>query len=189
VEAAAVMQTVDAGSITFSDTAADSRSFHLRDPGLGAAVVYGVDLRAGLRVTGPFYAGVTTRFAFGSLSQRSTAMANGVSVDLGDALGVVEGGAFVGLTMPLSFRARLRIEMATGLEDRGLLSIGGIACAQTSCAPDSPVLFVEPHVIVDLWLGPSLSLGPFAGDDVVHPSSALLGVMASWHWQGFDGRR
>lgn len=188
VEAAAVMQTVDAGSVTFSDTAADSRSFHLHSPALGAAVVYGVDLRAGLRVAGPLYGGVTTRLAFGGLSQRTTAVANGVRVDLGDALGVVEGGAFVGWMRPLSFRARLRIEIATGILDRGLLSISGIACAQTPCGPDSPVLFVEPHVIVDLWLGRSWSLSPFAGDDVVHPSSALLGVMTSWHWQRFDGR-
>jgi hypothetical protein len=189
VEVAAVMQTVDAGSATFSDTAADSHAFHLHNPSLGAAVAYGVDLRAGLRVAGPFYAGLTTRFAFGSLPERATAVADGVRVDLGSVLGVVAIGGLVGFAQPLSSRVRVRIEAAVGFEDLGLLAIGGIACAAGPCGPDSPRAFVEPHVVMDLWLGPSWSVSPFAGDDVLHPSNVTLGIMSSWHWQAFDGRR
>jgi hypothetical protein len=188
VEVAAVMQTVDAGSTTFSDTAADSRSFSLHNPSLGAAVVYGIDLRAGLRVAGPFYAGLTTRFAFGGLTERTTAVADGVRVDLGRVLGAVAIGGLFGIAQPLSSRVRVRIEAAVGFEDLGLLAIGGIACSQGPCGPDSPHAFVEPHVVMDFWLGPSWSVSPFAGDDVLHPSSVTLGIMSSWHWQGFDGR-
>ncbi len=188
VEVAAIMQTVDAGSATFTDTAADSHVFRLHDPSLDASVVYGVDLRVGFRVAGPFYAGLTTRFAFGSLPERATAVADGVRVDLGGVLGAVAVGGLVGLAHPLSSRVRVRIEAAVGFEDLGLLAIGGIACA-TPCGPDSPRAFVEPHVVVDLWLGPSWSVSPFAGDDVLHPSNVTLGIMSSWHWQAFDGRR
>jgi hypothetical protein len=189
VDVAAIMQTVDAGSTTFSDTAADSHSFSLHNPSLGAAVVYGLDLRAGLRVAGPFYLGLTTRFAFGGLTERTTALADGMRVDLGRVLGVVAIGGLFGFAQPLSSRVRVRIEAAIGFEDVGLLAIGGIACSEGPCGPDSPRAFVEPHVVMDLTLGPSWSLSPFAGDDVLHPSSVTLGVMSSWHWQGFDGRR
>jgi hypothetical protein len=187
VEVGAIMQTVDAGATTFSDTAAGSRSFSLHSPSLGAAIVYGLDLRAGLRVAGPFYAGLTTRFAFGGLPERTTAVADGVRVDLGGVLGAVAIGALFGFAQPLSSRVRLRIEAAAGFEDLGLLDIGGIACSASPCGPDSPRAFVEPHLVMDLWLGRSWSIAPFAGDDVLHPSSVTLGVMTSWHWQGFDG--
>jgi uncharacterized membrane protein (Fun14 family) len=189
VEAAAVMQTLDAGSTTFSGTAADSHSFSLHNRSLGAAVVYGVDLRAGLRVAGPFYVGVATRFAFGGLSERTTAVADGVRVDLGGVLGAVAIGGLVGFARPLSSRVRVRLEAAVGVEDLGLLAIGGIACSASPCGPDSLRAFVEPHVVMDLWLGRSWSVSPFAGDDVLHLSSVTLGVMSSWHWQAFDGLR
>lgn len=189
VELAAVMQTVDAGSATFSDTAADSHVFHLHNPSLGAAAVYGIDLRAGLRVAGPFYVGLTTRFAFGSLPERATAVADGVRVDLGSVLGVVAVGGLVGFAHPLSSRVRLRLEAAVGFEDLGLLAVGGIACAESPCGPDSPRAFVEPHVVMNIWLGPSWSVSPFAGDDVLHPTNAALGILWSWHWKAFDGRR
>jgi hypothetical protein len=190
VQVAAVMQTVDAGSTTFSSTGADSRSFSLHNAALGTVAVYGVDLGLGFRVAGPFYAGLTTRFAFGSLPERTTAVtAEGVRVDLGDALGAVAIGGYLGLAQPLSRRARLRIEAAAGFEDIGLLAIGGIACSQeSSCSPDAQRAWVEPHVVLDFWLNPSWSVSPFAGDDVLHPSSVALGLMAAWHWQGFDGR-
>jgi hypothetical protein len=187
VEVGAIMQTVDVGATTFSDTAADSRSFSLHDPSLGTALVYGLDLRAGLRVAGRFYAGLTTRFAFGGLPERTTATADGVRVDLGGVLGAVAIGGLLGFAEPLSPRVRVRIEAAVGFEDVGLLDIGGIACSQGPCGPDSPRAFVEPHVLLDLWLGPSWSIAPFAGDDVLHPSSVTLGIVTSWHWQGFDG--
>jgi hypothetical protein len=189
VEAGAIMQTVDAGSTTFSDTAADSHSFSLHNPSLAAAVVYGVDLRAGFRVAGPFYAGLTTRFAFGGLPERTTAVADGVRVDLGGVLGAVAIGGLLGFAQPLSSTVRVRIEAAVGFEDLGLLAIRGIACSGSPCGPDSPRAFVEPHVGMDFWLGPSWSISPFAGDDVLHPFSVTLGVMTSWHWQGFDGLR
>ncbi len=156
---------------------------------LGAALVYGVDLRAGLRVVGPFYAGLTTRFAFGGLPERTTAVADGVRVDLGSVLGAVAIGGLLGFAQPLSSRVRVRIEAAVGFEDLGLLAIGGIACSESPCGPDSLRAFVEPHVVMDFWLGPSWSIDPFAGDDVLHPSSVTLGLMTSWHWQGFDGLR
>ena len=183
------MQTVDAGATTFSDTAADSRSFSLHNSSLGAAVVYGLDLRAGLRVAGPLYAGLTTRLAFGGLPERTTAVADGVRVDLGGVLGAVAIGGLLGFAQPLSSRVRVRIEAAVGFEDLGLLDIGGIACPASPCGPDSPRAFVEPRVVMDLWLAPSWSIAPFAGDDVLHPSSVTLGVMTSWHWQGFDGQQ
>jgi hypothetical protein len=189
VEAAAVMQTVDVGATTFSDTTADSRPFTLHDPSLGAAAVYGVDLRAGLRVAGPFYAGVTTRVAFGALPAHATAVADGVRVDLGGGFGVASIGGLLGFAKPLSRQVRLRLEATVGFEDVGLLAVGGIACSENPCGPDSPRAFLEPHVVVDLWLGPSWSVSPFAGDDVLHPGSVALGVMASWHWKGFDGQR
>jgi hypothetical protein len=188
VEVAGILQTVDAGSVTFSDRTADSRSFSLHNPALGAGVVYGLDLRAGFRVAGPFYAGMTTRLAFGRLTERATALVDGARVDLGDGLGVVEIGGLIGIARPLSSWARLRIELTSGLEDPGLLAVAGIACSESSCAPDSPGAFLEPHVIVDLRLGRSWSLGPFAGDDVLHPSRVTLGLLAAWRWQGFDGQ-
>jgi hypothetical protein len=198
LEAAAVAQTVDAGSVTFRDTTADSRSFSLHNPALGTTIVYGLDLRAGFRVAGPFFAGIATRFAFGGLPQGNTAVVDGLvsgpsatdgaRVDLGNVLGVVSIGELAGFAMPLSSRIRLRLEVTAGLEDVGLLAIKGIACAQNPCGPDSPRGFIEPHVVADLWLGPHWSLGLFAGDDVLHASSGSLGLMTSWHWQGFDGR-
>lgn len=189
VELGAIMQTVDAGSTTFSDTGADSRPFTLRNPSLGTTVVYGVDLRAGLRVAGPIYAGLTTRFAFGSLPEHTMAVADGVHVNLGGVLGAVAVGGLLGVAHRLSSRARVRIEAAVGVEDLGLLAIGGIACSEGPCGPDSLRAFVEPHLVIDLWLGPSWSVSPFAGDDVLHPSRATLGIMTSWHWQRFDGLR
>jgi hypothetical protein len=190
VEMAAVTQTVDAGSATFSDTGADSRSFSLHNPALGTVAVYGVDLRLGFRIAGPFYAGLATRFAFGALPAHATAVtADGVRVDLGDGLGAVAIGGYLGLAQPLSRRVRLRIEAAAGFEDIGLLAIRGIACSRdSSCSPDAPRAWVEPHVLVDFWLNPSWSVSPLVGDDVLHPSSVALGIMAAWHWQGFDGR-
>jgi hypothetical protein len=189
VEVGAIMQTVDAGSTTFSDTGADSRSFSLHNPSLGTTLVYGLDLRAGLRVAGPIYAGLTTRFAFGSLPGHTTAVADGVRVDLGGVLGAVAVGGLLGFAQRLSSRVRVRIEAAVGVEDLGLLAIRGIACSESPCGPDSLRAFVEPHVVMDLWLGPSWSVGPFAGDDLLHPSRFTLGIMTSWHWQRFDGLR
>jgi len=188
VEAAAIMQTVDAGSVTFRDMSSDSHSFSLHNPGLGLAAVYGLDLRAGMRVAGPFYAGLTMRLAFGGLPERATAIADGARVDLGTALGMVAFGGYVGFAVPVSSGARLRFEAAIGFEDPGLLAISGITCSESPCGPDSPRAFVEPHVVMDFWLGRSWSVSPFAGDDVLHPSSVTVGFMTSWHWQRFDGR-
>jgi hypothetical protein len=188
VELAAVMQTVDAGSLTFHDTDERSHSFGVHNPGLGMAVVYGIDLRAGFRVAGPFYGGLTTRFAFGSLPERATAIAEGVHIDLGSVLGVVGIGGLVGVALPVGSRVRVKIEAAVGGEDVGLLAIRGIRCASRPCGPDSPGAFLEPHLMLDFWLGPSWSISPFAGDDLLHANRVTLGVVSSWHWQAFDGR-
>jgi hypothetical protein len=189
VDMAATMHSVDAGSLTYRDTAANSRSFSLHNPGLGTAAAYGVEVHAGFRVAGPLYLGMTFGVAFGGLpEQHTTAIADGTRVDLGNVLGVADFGAFVGLALPLSSLVRVRIETAAGGEDVGLLAIGGIACASDPCGPDSLDAFIEPRLAVDFWLGPTWSIAPFAADDVLHPSRVRLGVMASWHWQAFDGR-
>jgi hypothetical protein len=189
VETAAVAQTVDAGSVTFNDTASNGHSFSLHNPSLGTAVVFGVDFRLGVRFAGPFYAGLTTRFAFGGLAERTTGVVDGARVDLGSGLGVVALGGVLGVARPLSSRVRIRIEAAVGLEDVGLLAVGGIDCTQSPCGPDSPRAFVEPKVIVDLVVGPRWAVSPFAGDDVLQPSNVAVGVMAAWSWQGFGAPR
>jgi hypothetical protein len=188
VDFAATMHTVDAGSLTYKDTAANSQSFSLHNPGLGAAAAYGFELRTGFRVAGPLYLGVTFGLAFGGLAERATAVANGARVDLGNVLGVADFGALVGIGLPVSSLARVRIEVSAGGEDVGLLAISSGVCASDPCGPDSVDAFIEPRLMLDFWASRHWSVSPFAGDDVLHPSRVTLGVMGSWHWQAFDGR-
>lgn len=101
----------------------------------------------------------------------------------------IQSGAFVGVTIdrigPLQPRfelfgggrivlAHARTEDCSGSACRNLVGFQGV---------------VMPRVAADFWLNPFMTLGPWAGIDLVNQGDFAAGLVFSLHGRAYDGRR
>ena len=100
----------------------------------------------------------------------------------------VSGGAVVGARLPLGdFQLAAELMAGTRMVQVSLHSRYG-ACETTEYERFvTPV--VEPRLRLDYWANPWLTLGAFAGFDVLSKDSQVFGVYLGGHSRAFDGLR
>ena len=47
---------------------------------------------------------------------------------------------------------------------------------------------IEPHVFVDVWTTPSVTLSAYAGANVFDTKEHTAGLVLEWHGRSFDGQ-
>ncbi|MCB9562086.1 MAG: hypothetical protein H6708_16910 [Kofleriaceae bacterium] len=63
-----------------------------------------------------------------------------------------------------------------------------LACDTTSTSSAHQTL-VEPRLRAEAWLSPWMTVGAFAGSDLLHPGGEVMGVYLGAHVRAFDGVR
>lgn len=154
------------------------------------AIAGGLDLRilGGRRIYGGVEASVGgIRADEGSMQMVSNDAMPGATLEPTVQLHVT-GGGVIGARLPLgSFQLAAELMAGTRMVQVSLHSQYG-ACETTEYERFVTAV-VEPRLRLDYWANPWLSVGAFAGYDVLAKDSQVFGVYLGGHSRAFDGLR
>jgi hypothetical protein len=181
VELGPVLETIDARDVAYLPAAQLAAFGSQGVPTLGVAALYGIDFRASVWHPGPLYLGMGLRFAVGFVRDHPVGAVPTEGTP--NMINLLNLAGIVGVAEPLSPVARVRVEVAVGVTNATLLFYD---CSGNPCGPNTLGLLVEPRILLDLRLARTLSISPFVGDDVAHPSRVSMGVVSIWNWSRED---
>lgn len=158
--------------------------------GLSTVSALGVDGGAAIYVWGQLYLGIEGGFSLGSTTTGSF-QTSGVA--LSDAAGIdvvmLHGGIPIGYRVPLG-RASIRGEFlfgATGVslthDVRALVPERAPAGGTTSAGR----WLIEPRIAADVWFTQHISMGAYAGVNMLDYGGRVFGISLTFHNRAFDG--
>ena len=134
---------------------------------------------------GPLYTGVSWGMGFGH-DRFASVTASGTTLSPSNAFvntTMMFGGAILGVRVPLGW-VSFRLEALFGGSSLSISQHSALG-DYTSTAGHG---IIEPHVFVDIWTTPSMTLSAYAGANVFDTKERTAGLVLEWHGRSFDGQ-